>query len=439
MIASLETLLICFFKELLHHDITFCVLRNYQTLPAQTANDVDILVSPVKFKKAVQLLQVCAKHNGFRMHMQVEHACLLMMFHSRNNHHIQCHIDLYAHITWKGFLLADSQRILASRQPFKNFFVPAPEWEQAVNLLVRLVYQGRIKDKYKKNIIAEAKYRDRFLNILKSIIGDRESLRILKYIIRADWKSIEKRVSFIRAAIVVRGFRYSPLETMKHQVSQVGRFVRRLYAPAGFALAFLGPDGAGKSSLIKELNQKLRPSFQGKQLVIHWRPELIISQTPSINTAVSDPHGQASRGKILSVFFLAYHTLMFILGWWIKVAPIRFKGGIILLDRYYHDILVDRKRYRMSMGKPFVILGAALVPKPDQIIILDAHPDVLRSRKKEVIREETIRQCMAFKALAKVLPNATQVNADMPLSEVADEAFGIIMANLSKRCEGKIE
>jgi thymidylate kinase len=81
----------------------------------------------------------------------------------------------------------------------------------------------------------------------------------------------------------------------------------------------------------------------------------------------------------------------------------------------------------------WVDLGYALVPKPDIVLLLDAPPGVLRTRKQEVSFEEATRQCAAYRELVEVLPSGVMIKADQPLEDVVNDALRIILNYLVRR------
>lgn len=436
--SMLKSFLTSFFTELEQRSIQFCVLRNYENLPEYTSNDVDILVSRTAFKQAVKLLYSVSLRIGLRLHMHVEHACHKMVFHSTGNSHFQCHIDLYGDLTWKGFALADAREVLASRLRYKGFYIPEPAWEHTLNLLTRLIYLGRVKDAYKVGIQRTALHGQqgvRLLSVLIKSLGKVEGRRVWVLAKNAEWRNIEKRSWAVRKALIFNNIMHNPAAVVRRQLAQVARLVRRLYNPAGVSIAVVGPDGAGKTTLLKNLRPVLDMTFSENTHTVHWRPEVFRLANRKQQVPVIDPHGQKTRNKYVSFLFFLYHTLMFILGYWVRLAPLRFRGWAILLDRYFYDFFVDLKRFRLSVSAQLVRLGYFFVPKPDIVFLLDAVPEIIWSRKQEVSQEETVRQCKAYRYLVQTLPNGFIVDANQPEDIVADDVLEIIMDHLSRRVE----
>ena len=107
------------------------------------------------------------------------------------------------------------------------------------------------------------------------------------------------------------------------------------------------------------------------------------------------------------------------MGYWLVVRPARAAGRLVIFDRYFHDLLVDPRRYRY--GAPLWLAHAVgwLVPKPDLWVILDAPADVLQARSQDVSASETARQLDGYRALARNFPEAVVVDATLPPERVA--------------------
>ena len=73
--------------------------------------------------------------------------------------------------------------------------------------------------------------------------------------------------------------------------------------------------------------------------------------------------------------------------------------------------------------------------KPDLVFCLDAEPEVLQARKKEVSFEECKRQREAYRALARKLPNGHVIDASRPLETVVHDVQTIILHFMAERVE----
>jgi len=440
-VAMLSQILTSFFQAINAHAIPYCVLRNYGELPAYTSNDIDILISSDHIEEMVHLLTKIAEEEGFGIHTLAEFSCLTMAFHSKAFYGTQIHIDLFSKVSWRGFALLNPEQVLRTRRPYNGFYIPSPEYEQTINLLTRLLYHGYVKEVYRESIQETALHPQggsAFLKVLEGSLGKREGHCVWEAARRAEWETIEKRTQRIRKALILQNLISNPLGLLQCQIFELGRFVRRLSHPAGVSVAIIGPDGAGKSSVIDGLCSVLRATFSDKQYIVHWRPELFKSNRTSYQGPVTEPHGKLVRNRGLSLLFLCYHTLLFVMGYWWVMFPRRFRGWLLWLDRYYYDFFVDPKRFRLLLSKFWVSLGYALVPKPDLVLLLDVPPKVLQGRKQEVPFEETARQREAYLELVRGMKNGVVVDASIPLDDVVAEVNRVVLDFMAERTRKRI-
>jgi hypothetical protein len=167
------------------------------------------------------------------------------------------------------------------------------------------------------------------------------------------------------------------------------------------------------------LAEKLAFTFRpDKGLRVHWKPAVFLKQRRAQRPPTSNPHGQPSRGSVMSLAYLAYHWVEYLLGGWLHFLPVRFRNGLVLIDRYYFDFAVDPQRYRLRVSPGLVRTIFRCVPQPDLVFLLDAPPAVLQARKAEVPAAETERQRHAFQELVARLPNARVVDCGQSLDEV---------------------
>ncbi|HLI62400.1 MAG TPA: hypothetical protein VKV05_03295 [Terriglobales bacterium] len=185
----------------------------------------------------------------------------------------------------------------------------------------------------------------------------------------------------------------------------------------GLWIAFFGPDGVGKSAVIEELKELLGSGFSGVRQ-FHFRPMFGLRKTNRL--PVTHPHGQAPRGLCISLAKLLYWLLDCWFGYFAVIRPALRRSGLVIFDRYYPDVLVDPRRYRLPEGcRSFARCLAPLAPRPDLCVLLDAPAEAVQRRKQEVSPAESQRQRLAYLAMLQSLPDKLVVSADCPVSEVA--------------------
>lgn len=190
----------------------------------------------------------------------------------------------------------------------------------------------------------------------------------------------------------------------------------------GLLVAVLGPDGSGKSTLITQLlGGAFADVVPAPTYRFHWCPNVTFGAVQRDDgPVVTDPHAQGDRGRFMSVVKLMFLIAKFNLGYWL--SPVRtciHRGGLVVGDRFFHDMLVDPRRYRMGAPRWLVRWAGHLIPAPDLFLVLDVRPEVARARKDEVSEEEGARQFAAYRAFAAETRSAQLIDANGPPEVVA--------------------
>lgn len=198
-------------------------------------------------------------------------------------------------------------------------------------------------------------------------------------------------------------------------------------------IVFLGTDGSGKSSVINGICDGLdEKGYETHKF--HLRPSFgeDSGKTPA---PVTDPHGKPPYGEWVSTIKIIYLFLFYWCGHLIKVRPLLRRNAVVLFDRYYHDMLVDTKRYRYGGSSKLARLVGELIPKPGLWILLDAPPEVLQSRKQEVPFEETVRQRNEYLKFIKEMKNGIVVDSSRCIADVIADANIAILNFRAERVE----
>jgi len=185
----------------------------------------------------------------------------------------------------------------------------------------------------------------------------------------------------------------------------------------------LGPDGAGKSSVIRGLMDKWK--FQQRTVKMrHLNPRYVAQFRGQQEVIVVDPHGKQPRGAFLSIVKI----VVWLFEEWYFTLFHENQRMLIICDRYYHDLLVDPLRYRFGAPRWTASLIGKMMPHPRLWILLDAPAEVLQARKQEVRPEETARQCQAYREFIRTRRHYSIVDASQPLDKVIADAQQAITA-----------
>jgi hypothetical protein len=138
----------------------------------------------------------------------------------------------------------------------------------------------------------------------------------------------------------------------------------------------------------------------------------ILGRTPSPEGALP-PEGKPASGLAGSVLRLIWLWLDYGLGH-VFVVKAAFARGqdVVLFDRYAHDMVLDQRKFRVSLPRWLREGFVRSVPQPDLIVCLTAAPDVVVRRKSELTLEDTRRGCRRIRHLARQADRAVLVPTD---------------------------
>jgi thymidylate kinase len=432
--AATSQLVVAVFRAWHEAGIDFLVLRNYEQLPQFTTNDIDVLVQPAQARRAEAVLLDAARASGFRLHNRANFATLALYL-SQPQNGVQAHFDLFSALKWRGFDFLDCQEFFARKVDRGMFAVPHPAHEAATNLLASMLHTGQVKDKYKTSIAAGFRAEP---NPAEELLTQTYGAALAKFLVsagaREDWASIEAATGKLRRALVTRQMAGKPFHTVQSLAGDAARLSRRWLRPPGLSVVLCGPDGCGKSTAARALVEGLSGTFsvqKGKHF--HWKLPVFSAKRRAERSPASNPHGVPPRNALSSLVYFSFHWLEFVLGSHLRLRPLTFKGGLVLIDRFYYDFFVDQRRYRLQVPDFFVRLGYRCLKQPDLVLLLDAPTEVLQRRKQEVPAAETERQRQAYRQVIQNLPNGVIIDAAQPVEKVADDMRKAILDFMAAR------
>lgn len=414
-------------------EIPYVICSGCAHYPEQIDSDVDFMVSeqdfarlPTLFRQAgcipgTQLLQVLQHETSGAYYIFSQAVGARLAF---------LHPDAAASYRRRGRLWLRSGDVLANRRKSPNgFWIPAPEVEFHY-YLVKRIDKAKVEERHLQTLAALlAENPEGCAKVLAGCFGNHAS-RIREAIADRDVSWFADNKQALRADLSRVPSLETALSRLASRLKNALRIVHRIVRPTGLVLAVLGPDGSGKTTIIEHLERELAPAFRS-QIRFHLRPHF---GRPKRNDApVVNPHAQAPRGRLASEAKAALFLLDYWFGWLRSVYPAKIKSTFVVFDRYYHDMLVDKVRYRLPKQTLLVRALAPLVPPPDLWLILDAPPEVLVARKGEISLEVAIQLTASYRQLATDLPNARLVESGGGLEETLIHAVAVVQGHLAKR------
>jgi len=212
----------------------------------------------------------------------------------------------------------------------------------------------------------------------------------------------KKIIRFVYNLPINRG-----LSKVYNQLRYLGDVVRDIQLNKGVTISFSGVDGAGKSTVLDNVNVLLQKKYRQKTVVLRHRPSIL----PILSTLI---HGKSKAEKIAanklprqgsnlstvsSFFRFMYYYTDYIFGQFYVYFRYTIRGYSILYDRYYFDLIIDSKRSNIVLPQWLLKWCYAFVFKPKLNIFLYAEPIVILSRKQEMSKEDIEKLTKGYRNL----------------------------------------
>ena len=217
----------------------------------------------------------------------------------------------------------------------------------------------------------------------------------------------------------------------------------------GLSVAFLAPDGGGKSTIIRGITESCADHFAAVSY-FHFRPEWLknlgqihianpgqercINREPGTEPPPNaTPHDVRLQSKFKSFVRFMYYNVDFIFGTFFKINPLKKKDHLIVFDRYYYDYFADTIRYKYNLSPKLIRGFSKFIPKPDIVFILDADTEVIWNRKREVPFDEVARQRVVYASILEMDVNAVRIDVDKDVADSVAEVTHLILNHQNAR------
>jgi thymidylate kinase len=216
------------------------------------------------------------------------------------------------------------------------------------------------------------------------------------------------------------GSRVSP---PRRWVALLAKWVPPSPRRTGPVVAFLGPDGAGKSTIIDELGTRIPIGVTVVRLGSLRRSE------PAGRGGLRGPAPAAGPARELAfVAVKAARTWMAIA----RAYAAAWRGRVVLCDRHPLELRVVRPARRRLAGTIERLSLVRTIPRPDAIVLLDAPTEALLARKPEHPAETVDRWRNAYRERFAE-PDVAVVATDGSVERTVDRASRVVWEALRSR------
>lgn len=404
---SLELL----FEQFAQAGIRYVVLRGADELLAgKTDGDIDLLIDPRSYQAANNLL----KQLGFLRLERWGYAP--HTFYVQYDQQVGwIKLDIVTALAYdKPIAVIETdlvQQTLAHRCAYGPIFTPAAE-EAFISLWLHcLLDVGDVEAKYQqqlRQLALQIQDEKRIQVYIDRYSAAEYPWPILRQLLdRNDWSLIPRIAERTKRKLTRSKMLSTQLQRIRGRAQRKFNKIARTWGRQGLIVAFLAPDGAGKTTVIKALHQQRL--LDSKQLYMGTNPQH--AEFPL--TRMLARWRKAAWAKPL----WSVSTQLEQLWRYRRALRYRQQGKIVLCDRYPSAALrahASNKPWQQAIGKP------------DLLIYLDAPAEVLQPRKQQHTREQLELQRQVFECLLAEAGNYIRVDASQDPHEVQHKVLNII-------------
>ncbi len=422
--------------------LNYCIQNKYEMMPEQIPSDIDMMYKDVNEKFLDTLINtICKKTNGklVQKYVQGFYQYSYILFYKNDcEKYFQIPLDFYRTISWKGYFnVMMAEEMLETKRFYKCFYVP-DNYTEFKYMWIRRT----IKDDLNAEHIDIAKQLysinpEHYKTKLIEDFGKAAAEIAIQCMQLESVKPFNENKDVFKAAVKKRAESNNTLmNKLLDKLFLVTKiFPRRIAYHCGISIAFLSPDGGGKTTIIHALNDYFDNMniFDGVRNY-YMRPQFLknLGHYNKINPSKEestnpDPHGKAMHSVQKSLIRFMFYNVDYVLGTLVKIWPHKLAKKLVIFDRYYYDYFVDLTRYQYSFSEAIPKAFRWMIPQPEMVFILDAPSEVLYARKQELTLDELKEQRIRFKQIPSMVPNAKMINVDRPIEEIVDEIICCIV------------
>lgn len=426
--------------------LDYCIQNKYEMMPEEIPSDIDMMYRGVGEDFLDRLVIKIAQETELIITQKIVqgyYEYTYILSYPTPKERFQLQLDFYRAISRKDFPnVMPAEEMLENKRYYKCFYVP-DHYDELRYMWIRRTIKNDLKHEHLE--IAKKLYEyspDTYGRKLEETFGSRvaqlirESLQTMDETIfynhREEFKKSVKKISDKNCS----GGKFQYLYR-RFQICEV--LPKRVIHQSGISIAFLSPDGGGKTTAIQRSREMCSGSFYG-DVLLYFRPHLLsnagsykIYNKTSEEATNPDPHGKTLNSIPKSLVRFFFYNLDFILGTWFKILPIKIKKKLVIFDRYYYDYYADMKRYQYKLSPAFAKAFAWSIPSPNLIFVLDAPAEILYARKQELPVEELARQREAYRSFAQKHRHAILIDATRSEEQVAQQITTEILKYKAKQ------
>lgn len=369
----------------LNDNYRYAVLRNWEGLPEKyQSQDIDILIPKRELERLKPELTRIALETGCGvLYENWDNQFWTVVYTDDEANVFQ--LDCQYNFAWMGIDLLDEEEVLKHRVFNGKLWHLDPLYVFLPKYLYCRILGGKFPEKYASMQQAAVKAAGKEIEtILKRLSLGKGGLDYWDH--AGKWSL---RMRAFAAVLLQRPFR-----AFWRMLCFIAIYIWQLFTRRGWMISFSGPDGCGKTTVIDLVMETL--SVNPPHL-FHFRPTLFpnlgemghkVGVKKEVDRNFDTPHRAKRCGFASSFVRLVYYMNDYIIGYWLKVMPLRQRKNIVFFDRYYTDIIVDSERSSIFLNYKLLCFLRHFVPSCQRNFLIRVKPETILARKQELTMDD---------------------------------------------------